>query len=292
MLTSSARLLSRLTPVVKLTSRTTVTVKRVYRPPVVTSTSNYLPDVPQKQIDEAVLDPEEGKYMVYEVEEEKQEQHRVKVILLRNVDDFGVKGQIVSFPVLDVHKELIQPGYAVYHTEENIAKYADFLIPEDKPMNSSESARLFIVKWSKRCLDICMNMDNGWTIDKWHIAASLRKHRVWADVDKIEIPGGEISGPDLSLENKEFIAILTMNDFEKVKIRCRIHHHTSEPERAIRLQSWYARQAEPVWEHERQELLDMNRQPPSFRIKSNKKLAEDVEKFYQWKNEREKRLNN
>ena len=51
--------------------------------------------------------------------------------------------------------------------------YKDIIIPEDTPMNSSESARLFAKKWSKRVLDICMNMDNPWTIEKWHIKARI-----------------------------------------------------------------------------------------------------------------------
>jgi ABC-type uncharacterized transport system ATPase component len=32
----------------------------------------------------------------------------------------------------------------------------------------------------------------------------------------IEIPGGNITGPDLSLENKDFITIITINNFDKV----------------------------------------------------------------------------
>ncbi len=33
----------------------------------------------------------------------------------------------------------------------------------------------------------------------------------------IEIPGGVITGPDLSLENKDFIALVTVNKFDKVR---------------------------------------------------------------------------
>jgi hypothetical protein len=33
----------------------------------------------------------------------------------------------------------------------------------------------------------------------------------------IEIPGGVITGPDLSLENKDFIALVTVNSFDKVR---------------------------------------------------------------------------
>ena len=69
-----------------------------------------------------------------------------------------------------------------------------------------------------------MNSTNSWTLEPWHIKATLRKHKIWCDEADIELPGGQIQGPDMELENKEFIAILTINKKEKLKIRCRLHH--------------------------------------------------------------------
>ena len=43
-----------------------------------------------------------------------------------------------------------------------------------------------------------------------------RKHKVWVKSEDIEIPGGKMEGPDMALENKEFVAVLTINDKEKV----------------------------------------------------------------------------
>ena len=40
-------------------------------------------------------------------------------------------------------------------------------------------------------------------------------------------------------------------DFLQVKVRCRIHHKSEEPEHAVAPQFWYFSQTEPVWEHER-----------------------------------------
>ena len=34
--------------------------------------------------------------------------------------------------------------------------------------------------------------------------------------EDIEIPGGKIEGPDMNLENKEFVSIVTLNNQEKV----------------------------------------------------------------------------
>lgn len=281
---------NRLTPFVKQSTRNTVIVKRVYKPPLVTTTTRSPLETPQHIIDKSVVHTDDDKYMVYRIEEFEQDDHLVKVILLRDVDDYGVKGQIVNFPSIDVNRDLILPGLAVYHNEENLERYSNIIIPEETKMNSSESARVLANLWTKRVLDVCMHMDNPWTIEPWHIKASLRKHRTWISSDKISIPGGTITGPDLSLENKEFISIITINGFEKVKVRCRIHHLSTDPDRAIRLESWYSRLAEPVFEHERQELLDMNRQKPSWRILHNPNLEAEMERFKEWKNEREMRL--
>ena len=48
------------------------------------------------------------------------------------------------------------------------------------------------------------------------VTQGFRRQNVWCSEEDIEIPGGHISGPDLNLEQKEFIAILTINDYEKV----------------------------------------------------------------------------
>ena len=71
---------------------------------------------------------------------------------------------------------------------------------------------------------------------------------------------------------------------------------------------WYIKQAEPVWESERyvlinqmenifenecpfrQALLDMNRAPPSRKLKEAKELKNDIEAFNKWRFERDIRL--
>lgn len=271
-----------------LQRRTTVIVSRIHKPPLKKGPLNY--PVPQKVLDESVVDAEDYKYTVYKVEEWKQPEHEVKLILKRTVDDFGVKGQIVNVPYRKAHKYLLLPGFAVYHSDDNLEKYAHIVLPEDAETNSTESARIMINWWSKRVLDVTLNMDVPWTIQKWHIKASLRKHRLWVSEDRIEIPGGQISGPSMDLEQKEFIAVVTVSPLEKLKVRCRIHHFTDDPDRSVNEPSWYAKMAEPVWENEREELLNMNKAPPSEKQKAAKELKEDIETYIQWKREREARL--
>eukprot|EP00092_Neocalanus_flemingeri_P035550 GFUD01038695.1.p1 GENE.GFUD01038695.1~~GFUD01038695.1.p1 ORF type:complete len:289 (-),score=64.81 GFUD01038695.1:37-903(-) len=268
-------------------SRNTVIVKRVHKPPLIEVPGETPLNTPQRIIDKQVAHTDDDKWMLYEVEEKFQPHHKVKLILLRNVDDYGKKGQIVNVYFHEAYKYLLLPKFAVYHSEENIEAFKDIIIPEDVNVYSSESAQTFISRYSKRVFDVCLNLDVPWIIEPWHIKASLRKHKVWVKSEDIEIPGGKIEGPDVSLENKEFIAILTINNKEQLKLRCRIHHIGED---AVKNYGWYIKQAEPVWESERQDLLDMNRAPPSRKQKESKEFAADIEAFNQWKYEREQRL--
>ena len=54
--------------------------------------------------------------------------------------------------------------------------------------------------------------------------------------------------------------------------------------------AWFVKQAEAVWEHEREELLDMNRAPPSKSLRENKELHSHIDIYNKWKIEREVRL--
>jgi hypothetical protein len=49
------------------------------------------------------------------------------------------------------------------------------------------------------------------------LPACSRRHGTWLEEKNIEIPGGVITGPDLSLENKDLIALVTVNNFDKVR---------------------------------------------------------------------------
>jgi len=268
-------------------SRNTVIVKRVHKPPILEIAGQSPHEIPQNMIDKRVVDTDDDRWMLYEVEEKFQPHHKVKLILLRNVDDYGKKGQIVDVFFHDAYKHLMLPKFAVYHSEENAELYKDIIIPEGTNVFTSASAQKFISTYSKRVFDICMNIEGSWAIEPWHVKASLRKHKVWVKLEDIEIPGGKIEGPDMDLENKEFIAILTLNGKDKLNLRCRLHH---VGEGQVTNVAWYIKQAEPVWEHERQALLDMNRAPPNRKLKESKEFKEDIEAFNKWRFDRDLRL--
>ena len=94
--------------------------------------------------------------------------------MLRNVDDYGKKGQVIEVEFSLAYKDLLLPKFAVYHSEENCEKYKDILIPEGEEVFSSPSAQVFYNTFSKRVFDVCMNITNSWTVQPWHIKATLR----------------------------------------------------------------------------------------------------------------------
>jgi len=276
--------------VTKLSTRNTVIVKRVYKPPLVEA-NPATGRVTQKRIDESVVHTEDDKYMVYEVEQECNPPSTVKVILLKNDERYGIKGQIISPFSIDANRDLLLNGLAVYHNEENLKKYIDIIIPEDTKLYSSETAEIIAKRWRTEPIAVGMSMDTPWAMEKWHIISALRKHRLWVTEDQIEIPGGQITGPDLNMNYKEFIVNLTVNNFDKIKLRCSLHLVSKYPEKNKGLDPyWFVNLEDPVWEHEREELYYMPRKDVPEKMRNDKNCAGRVAAYDQWKADRLQKL--
>ncbi|BES98675.1 ribosomal protein L9 [Nesidiocoris tenuis] len=96
-----------------------------------------------------------------------------------------------------------------------------------------------------------MNKTTPWTIQPWHIRVAFRKSGVIVPENAIKIPDKPISGPDLSLENKDFVCVITINGQEKANARCRIHHWATNPsERLPYVQYPWCQKSEPIFEEE------------------------------------------
>lgn len=75
-----------------------------------------------------------------------------------------------------------------------------------------------------------MNKDQPWELEAWHIRASLRKAGVHILHDtSIELPKQKIHGPDLTKESKAFYVTVTVNKTEKARVRCKLHHWSTNP---------------------------------------------------------------
>lgn len=56
-----------------------------------------------------------------------------------------------------------------------------------------------------------MNKLQPWTLEPWHVRASLRKSGFIVPEDAIEMPPAQIKGPDLSLQDKEFYVTISVS---------------------------------------------------------------------------------
>lgn len=130
----------------------------------------------------------------------------------------------------EAYNKLLLPGLAVYKTEENVERYGSLKDDRNKKVqHSSHHAQRTVNVLESRILAVIMNKDKSWVLEPWHIRASLRKAGMHAAEGTIELPKEPITGPDLLKEGKEFIVTVTVNNMEKAKVRCRIHHWSTDP---------------------------------------------------------------
>lgn len=198
--------------------RTTFVLKRKYEP-LLTKKN----EAPRKL---------RAKYFLYDLEEDKNTKRKpnLDVVLKTFVEGVGDKGDIVSLRPNFVYNKLLLPGLAEYKTPENIAKYAKTEAEKTEILHSSAHAQRTVNMLERLLLAVVMNKDHPWIIEPWHIRASLRKAGYHCLDDKcIEIPKEPIEGPDLKKENKEFYCTVTINNLEKARVRCRIHHWSTDP---------------------------------------------------------------
>ncbi|XP_046834256.1 39S ribosomal protein L9, mitochondrial [Vespa crabro] len=186
-------------------------LKRKFKPPLLKKSEKY-----------RMLRP---KYFVYHFVEhtESQKQKPIKLILTSDVHKIGAKGEIVLVSPEKAYNNVILPKLGVYATQENIDKYITKSIDEGPKLSLITKQTINIL--SHMNLSVSLSQEVPWTLEKWHLKVSFRKAGIYVPEEAITLPEKTISGPDLSLEGKQFYVIVTINNSEKVKVRCRIHHH-------------------------------------------------------------------
>lgn len=270
--------------------RTATVLRRVNQPPILG------PYATKYQIDQTVF--KDNKYRRYEVEisddEEKTAETPIKIILLKSLEDYGKRGQILSIPRHLALKDLLLPGLAIYASPENLNIYKDIIIAEDSIQYSSEIVRKVLSRLSRLCVPVLMSRNHPWTLERWHIRSSMRKIGLEVnDVESVRLPDQTISGPDDNLESKEFPIWLKINDFETVPFRCVLFHWSADDEVVDECPppGWNVRFHEPVYETDREFLKNLPREkldPGSLAHLRDR--HEITEKYEQWRSEREKKL--
>lgn len=184
----------------------------------------------------------------------------IEVILTTFVDGYGNPGKRVSVPPFVAYNKLLLPGFAVYPTPENIEKYCN----KGRDMNelycSSSTVQRTLNVLSTLNLGVKMSKDNPWTLETWHIRTSFRRIGIYVPDEAITMPAKAISGPDMSIQGKEFYVTITINKTETVKVRCTLHHYTTDINNMVILEEeHWLKPGEPIFEEDRAVLDSMPR---------------------------------
>lgn len=178
-----------------------------------------------------------AKHHIYDLVEDRNTKKKpeVNVILTTYVDGLGNKGDSVVVTSRFAYNKLLLPGLAVYDTPENKLKHQkiESANKADEITYSSQFVLRTINVMQNRLIGVVMNKTQPWTIERWHIRTSLRKAGINVlDESAIELPKEKITGPDPDKQGKQFVVTVTINNTEKAKVRCRIHHYSNDPKKA------------------------------------------------------------
>ncbi|KAM0729903.1 Large ribosomal subunit protein bL9m [Formica fusca] len=191
-----------------------------------------------------------NRHFIYELVEDTNTKRKepLDLILTQYVAGLGNAGTRVSMHPNKAYPMLLLPKLADYATPENIEKYTKLAVDQqDKTPFSSASVERTIKYLSPKRISIVMSKDVPWTLEKWHIRASFRKVGIFMPEDTITMPQKPISGPNLDIEGKEFYITITINNREQVKVRCSVHHWTSDIARQIFVNDFWKLPAEPIF---------------------------------------------
>lgn len=187
----------------------------------------------------------------------------INVILTKYVNELGYAGDLVSVQPHYAYSKLILPGLAVYDNPENRAKYGT----EEKLLQERRSPYIerTIGVFGRRTVSVVMNKLKPWTIEPWHIRASMRKAGLYVLKDsQIELPKERISGPDLGKQSKLFFVTVTINNEYKAKVKCQIHHWCSDPKLQIPFDPEYQKEEVYLFPEDEEEAKAMAKSKKEF----------------------------
>lgn len=202
------------------------------------------------------------RHFIYDIVEtpESKKHKSLDVILLDYVEGFGERGDRMTLKHSIAYNKLILPGLATYASPENIAKFADLNKEDRRAKFSTPFVERTMNVLSTLLVHVVMNIENPWTVEKWHVRTALRRSGIYCPEEAITMPEKKISGPDLDIEGKEFYITVTINKQETVKVRCRIHHYHSNPALQLpRVQDFFKLASTPIFPEDKEVLDSMPR---------------------------------
>lgn len=157
----------------------------------------------------------------------------------------GYPGHVISARPNYAYFNYIVTGIGVYDNPENREKYVPQVTETKK---RSPFMQRTMEALEKADVDVILNQLIPWTLEPWHIRAALRKEGIFITNDtQIELPSVEIAGPNLKNENKLFYVTVTINEEEKVKVRCRLRHWCSDVQKRLKQNPDYKLEEEYIF---------------------------------------------
>ncbi|XP_054711538.1 39S ribosomal protein L9, mitochondrial-like [Uloborus diversus] len=233
-----------------LPSRSTFIVKRVNPVPLSRLTA------PRPRILKA-------RHFVYETVEDTDltEAPDIQVVLTSFVDGIGDVGDVISVQAEFGRNSLLLPRKALYATPENIEKYG--VIKKTRPERSKYSSIHSGVTMrclSKMAIPVYMNSQEPWVIENNHVQVAFRNEGYCVPLNAIEMPSNPIEGPDESKEAKDFAVYVTINNTERIPVRCKLFHIKLGFETAKLSEEYYTEKGDPILDDQK-ELLDSMPKP-------------------------------
>jgi len=174
------------------------------------------------------------------------------IVLRKYVEDIGQPGEIVTLKEGQA-RFLIMTNKAAYPTPSNLERFAS---KDGQKTYSSKYVKTTLNGLRKAVLSVTMSQDNPWTLEPWHLRCAFRNSGFYVPISAITMPKHVISGPDMSIQGKEFYITVTINNQEKATVRCRIHHWATNIKERIPVRKDYAKfPAEPMFPEEDKEII-------------------------------------
>ncbi|KAA0194535.1 hypothetical protein HAZT_HAZT004535 [Hyalella azteca] len=145
----------------------------------------------------------------------------------------GQAGDVVSLSPFKARKNLLLPKLGVYASPENLEKYAHLKETGREDQPSSIYAKQTVEFLGGAYVTVVMSIHVPWVLTAEHVRISMRRMGIIAPAHAIQLPPKPLEGPNLDYQQKFFYVTVTVNNKERVNVRCSIHHVTADYSRKL-----------------------------------------------------------